>query len=362
MPTERLYTGVGRLHEIARQLREDRSNPPETPQETVRTILEWFGQRRRGSYVVTEIRRALAEVALATEPDFESVYIDALVQFVALDINLDGDSINLTEEDLPPNQDNESDTAEPVLVFGAVADPTFRVRQLESANTPPICVNENASLSEAATLMMMHNFSQLPVMQNERQVKGVVSWQSIGKRYALNRSYENVHDCMDTNFVVVTAASSLFSAISSIIEHGYVLVRQENQTISGIVTTSDLSLQFRLLAEPFLLIGEIENYIRRLINGKFTIEQLHSVRNPDDDRDITSVSNLTFGEYVRLLENPQHWGDLSLSINRSAFTQRLDNVKNVRNEVMHFKPDPIEPEKIEMLRTFVGFMRELVNN
>lgn len=56
----------------------------------------------------------------------------------------------------------------------------------------------------------------------------------------------------------------LLSAIGIIAEHQYVLVRGPDQKISGIVTASDLSLQFQQLAELFLLLGEIENHVRRV--------------------------------------------------------------------------------------------------
>jgi len=208
--------------------------------------------------------------------------------------------------------------------------------------------------------MMFHDFSQLPVMQGEREVKGVISWESIGRRKALNLSCNKVRDCMDTMVPEVPSEYSLFSAIDLIIKHGYVLVRQRDRKISGIVTTTDLSLQFRQLAEPFLLVGEIENYIRRLIDGKFTIEQLSAVRNPTDDaRIITNVADLTFGEYLRLLENPEYWEILQIPVDRTIFVKKLDRVRELRNDVMHFDPDPFVEEDIQTLRLFSDFMRSL---
>ncbi len=158
----------------------------------------------------------------------------------------------------------------------------------------------------------------------------------------------------------VSADSSIFSAIDLIVKHGYTLIRQNDRKISGIVTTSDLSLQFRQLAEPFLLVGEIENQIRRLIDGKYTNEQLKSVRDPDDNREINSVSDLTFGEYLRILENPERWGALSIPIDRRIFVEHLDKIRELRNDVMHFDPDPFEDEDLRRLRSFATFMRDLV--
>src|SRR3546814_4636712 len=55
---------------------------------------------------------------------------------------------------------------------------------------------------------------------------------------------------------------SIFEAITDIVQHDFVLVRARDKTISGIVTAADLSLQFRTLTEPFLLLSEIETHVR----------------------------------------------------------------------------------------------------
>ena len=58
------------------------------------------------------------------------------------------------------------------------------------------------------------------------------------------------------------------------------------------------------MSEPFLLLGEIENHVRRIIANKYPLEILKGVRDPaDQSRPIQAVSDLTFGEYIRLLEN-----------------------------------------------------------
>lgn len=349
-----------KLQEIARQVYDNKIQV----QETVRTLLGWFGAKRRGFYVVNTIQNALAGLKLTTTPDFTSVYIDAEVSIVPVRQS----NANLSEPQIVKNATNsqiellnaipEITTSE--FVSGAIEDPTFRIGKLKSANNAPIRVTPDSTLLEATTLMIFHDFSQIPVMQNEREIKGVVSWESIGKRQALNCVCVKVRDCMETVVPEVPSDSSLFSAIDLIVKHGYVLVRQGDRRISGIVTTTDLSLQFRQLAEPFLLVGEIENHIRRLIDGRFTNEQLSSCKSPNDnDRTITNVADLTFGEYLRLLENPKYWERLKIPFDRTIFTKQLDQVRKLRNDVMHFDPDPFAEEDLQALRLFANVMRIL---
>jgi len=159
---------------------------------------------------------------------------------------------------------------------------------------------------------------------------------------------------------IISAGSSLFDAIEIITKHEYVLVEAQDKTICGIVTATDLSQQFRDLAEPFLLIGECENLLRRLIHGKFLVEELKEARDPNDpNRSVAGVADLTFGEYVRLLEEPRRWNKLKVSVDRREFIDRLKRVREFRNDVMHFDPQGIDPEAMKALRDFVRFLQEL---
>ena len=71
------------------------------------------------------------------------------------------------------------------------------------------------------------------------------------------------------------------------------------------------------------------------------------------------MSDLTFGEYRRLLEKPSNWEKLSLAIDRKEFIGRLEEVRRIRNDVMHFDPDGIPETDLEVLRKFVTFLRRL---
>ena len=68
------------LLEISQQLSEGKD--PES--QTVRAFLGWSGAKRRGIAVRQNIREALVELQLDTEPDFESAYIDSSLEFVRI--------------------------------------------------------------------------------------------------------------------------------------------------------------------------------------------------------------------------------------------------------------------------------------
>jgi hypothetical protein len=207
--------------------------------------------------------------------------------------------------------------------------------------------------------MLTNDFSQLPVMTTPRDVKGVISWKTIGSRLALKRPYTTIRECMEAAHVV-SADASLFSVVEGVGVHDYALVEARDRRICGIVTAADFNDQFRRLAEPFLIVGEIESGIRQLLHGKFTASELQEVKAPGEDgRTVDGIADLTLGEYIRLIENEKRWKRLKLEIDRVEFVRRLDKVRDIRNDVMHFDPDGLVPADMELLREFARFLRRL---
>ncbi len=296
---------------------------------TVREFLTWFGVTKRGSRAVAGIRESLEAAELDTDPDFESAFIDEPISFIR------AGSVPAKPQEMS------------------------RIGQLESANRRPLSIEPDKPLCEAVTQMLTHDFSQIPVMTTDREVKGVVSWKTIGSRLALNQRCDFVRDCIEQPRIV-QIEDSLFTVINDITEYDYVLVRAQDRTICGIVTAADFSEQFRNLAEPFLLIGEIENNVRRLIRGKFTKIELAEVKDPDDkEREVTAVTDLTFGEHVRLLENENRWKKVGLALDRVEFVKRLEEIRDIRNDIMHFEPEGILDEDMKTVRDFSKFMNRL---
>jgi CBS domain-containing protein len=241
-------------------------------------------------------------------------------------------------------------------------DPTYRISKLAAANNQPTFVRPDTPIKEVVTLMLSRDFSQIPVMTSEREVKGIVSWMSVGSRLSLGIHGESARELMDTPHQEIRANASLFQAIPIIIQSQYVLVRGPDDRITGIVTSSDLSLQFQQRTEPFLLLGDIENHIRSIIGTKFSKEELMSARDPaDTERTVDGVHNLVFGEYIRLLESRDRWAQLKFAIDRVTFCKELDGVRRIRNDVMHFDPDGVPPEDLDRLRKFADFLYKLQN-
>ncbi len=342
---------------IPEQLRNvaERAAKGERPKETVRTLLSWFDQHRRGQHVLNNIRFALEQVRLKTEPDFELAFFDGPVEFTSILQQQQKDGMALasslaTNKNAPNLSDGDHRLPK---------DPVMRVDILEAANKKNLCtVTRDTPLEEATTQMSTRHFSQLPVLQNRRDAKvGMVSWKSIGEKMAWGRECKFVRDCME-HAEIIPWNTPLIAAVSKIVEHEVVLVRGLDSAITGLITTTDLALEFRKLSEPFLLLGEIENHVRRIILSKFSVEDFQTIKNPSDTvREIADISELTMGDYVWLLQNPENWRRLGCKLDRKTFIERLQAVREIRNDVMHFHPDPVELEDIELLKETARFFR-----
>lgn len=329
------------LTEIAQRMKDEFENDnAETPERlTVRELIGKYGFLRRRDWINNRIQNRLDELDLVAVPDFTNQWLDTTIA-IELDPEITGGPSH-----------------------GERPDPTRRVYSLEAAHNKPTCVKSGDKLNVATALMLLRDYSQLPVMDNDHDVKGIISWQSIGARLALERECEYVHQCMEPAVqipkVEIPKEAPLFEAISIIAEQGYVLVRDRvaKNTISGIVTATDLSNQFALLAEPFLRIGEIEGHLRNLIHRKFTLEELKEAAIGDK---IEGSSDLTLGDYQQLLGRPEHWERLKLNIDRRKFVKHLDRVREIRNELMHFTSDGISDEDMQLLRDVARFFDDLV--
>ena len=214
---------------IADDLKNQRPGKPVT----VRSFLGWFGAQRRGNYIVESIRKELAEVGVRTVPDFESAWLDGPIAF---ELSNTTDSIK-TE---PMSDEEAAEVLSDGVNNGPIPswvnkDATYRVSKLEAENTNIVSIKPNGTLAEAVTLLLSGDFSQLPVMTTRYEVKGMLTWKSIGARLGLGKAVIYANEAMEPHYEI-RSSSSIFEAIPFIVTKDYVLVRGDRNDITGIIT------------------------------------------------------------------------------------------------------------------------------
>ena len=233
---------------------------------------------------------------------------------------------------------------------------------LEAANRPAevLTVKRDDQVKRATSLMMMYDYSQLPVTQDMRQIDGMISWRSIGHARVTGQSSEFVRECLEPIHQLQQDAP-FFQAVEEIAKREVVLIMGRDRSITGIVTTNDLSREFHKKAKPFLLLEQVEEWIRTLIGRNFTPEEIGAAEHSrGDTRSVDDASDLDFGQYVRLLESRENWDRLGLEIDRKEFRELLDDVREVRNDVMHFRPDSSEPESLDKVWRLHRLLEQLL--
>jgi hypothetical protein len=207
--------------------------------------------------------------------------------------------------------------------------------------------------------MTRYDFSQLPVMTHPKALRGVVTWESIA--LAKLRMKDATLANTTAPITAVHHDQPLLNLVPRIVEAGFVFVRGSDEKITGIVTTADLSEQFAASTGAFLVLSEIELALRHAVDSRFSPEELRASLNPNFlGREVNGASSLSLGEIQKLLEEEESWKRLEWWIDRRLFIAELNQVRSIRNEVMHFSPDPLEPSDLARLDHFLNWMKVLV--
>jgi predicted transcriptional regulator len=325
--------------EILKEVSEGLNGGSEPPRLTVREFLKWFDAQRRGPNIVARIDDLLNKAKLETKPNYVDTYID--------------DDVSIVTTSQP-----ETPIVGEALETVSLADPVLRIGSLKSGKAAPVFVKPNDSLKHAITLMMVNDFSQLPVTTSPREIKGIISWKTIGERLASNVNGEEVRHFVEPANIVHHDAS-FFKSIPGIIENEHVLVRGEDNSLISILTTTDLSDQFLQLTEPFLLVNEIENHVRVLLQNWANLSYDELAKICPLDEKYTGIFDLSFGDYVRIFQSSLIPDPFPLNIDRNEFCLTIDQIREIRNDVMHFSADPAPPESIFKLRKVSEYLRKL---
>lgn len=317
------------LTDLAKEINKSGKTVKTTPKK----LLDHFGTTRRKTHVKWWIDKALKELKIRTEPDYKSAY-------------LYGEIVLKREKDATEQEDFVQ-----------------RIKLLDAANRQPKSVTKNDSIEKAMTLMMSNDYSQLPVMNGpeSKRVDGIISWHSIGWATAKGKKVEKVKDCMKVDCTILPYDTPILEAIHVVKEKEVVLVQKIDQSICGLLTVTDIADEFFELAEPFLLLGQIETSIRVLLDDKFTTEDLNEVKHGDDSRVVDSVSDLTFSEYIQLMRKGSNWDKINIPLDKDEFTKKLEEVREIRNDVMHFSSDNLDPEQQSTLKTTAQFLKEILS-
>jgi predicted transcriptional regulator len=207
-------------------------------------------------------------------------------------------------------------------------------------------------VSEALKLMQQNRYSQLPVVAGDA-VLGVFSYRSFSSRaIAKQRSardplgdlpveefleeFEYVHPAEDWNRVL------------KYLDQDNAFFVGHRDGIEGMVTTIDMLEYFRAIANPFILIAEIEQSLKLIIqtciNGENLPEAIADSLSGayKDSKRPTELNEMTFDNFVQIICNGKNWQYFEEMFGRQQQTRkrtenRLRQAGQWRNIVFHFR-------------------------
>ncbi|MFI6761207.1 hypothetical protein ACIBF5_18930 [Micromonospora sp. NPDC050417] len=329
---------VARIHDQLREwrTRADARNPERI---RVRELLSLWGARDRGDHI-SRIEADLANHGLATFPSFRTVTLDATVDVVS-------EAVEEEEATTPATSPTLDETDE--------VDVGFTVGNLPSALDGVMSVPPTASFEMAITAMLLNDFSQLAVMVGTHSLRGAVTWQSIAQaqhRNAAASFSEAIVPAPEVRY-----DQELTEILPTLEKSDFVFVRDAKNAVSGIVTTADVAHEYGRLSTPFLRIGELDRMLRRVLARTFELTDVIALCDPSGRRGISSFDDLSMGDYQRVLEHPESWAKLCWPLDRATFVERLREIREIRNDVMHFNPDPLPTDTVAKLGNILRLLR-----
>ncbi|GIJ27423.1 hypothetical protein Vqi01_25850 [Micromonospora qiuiae] len=314
---------------------------------SVRELLRIWGLDERDRAGNAEIDADLANHDLTTVPDFRAVNLDRVIQIVPLTEAKSETASTSAVRDEPEELGAEVDqeAGDIGLTLGQLLRPDHVLQWV-----PP-----SATFEEAITIMHMNDYSQLAVLADPRTLHGAISWKSIAE--AKNADTGAIFsDAIDRAAKVFSYDTRLLDVLATLQREEFIFVRDHTRTIVGIITATDVVATYDATATPFFLIGEIDQELRQLIQSLFDEEAVREACR-GARLSFQGFDSMTFAQYRAVFDDLDCWKRLGWKLHRESVVTHLDEVRKIRNRVMHFNADTIEPVEVKKLNNFLKTVR-----
>lgn len=231
-----------------------------------------------------------------------------------------------------------------------------------------------ASVEDAVTMMKQGNRTKLPLFFSKDDKSSLIGTVTLAQlTFEQTGANSKLVEKATTQVPVVSTNEKLFDWIPTIMSHGFIYGKNQEDEIVQIYTTFDVATHLNAIAAMFLRANEIEELLRTVLS-KVPENRLNTARSrtrsltaiPLDAEnekfftrdDISSnntteveqraVDSLMFGDYMKCIGDPDIWdeyfaGTGIAGINKEACLRSLNDARIARNTVMHFnRSDSLE--------------------
>jgi predicted transcriptional regulator len=226
----------------------------------------------------------------------------------------------------------------------------------------PLKVRHRETVRDALVKMVEHDFSQLPVVDNEGTLTGIISEQTISRQYFhLDHSVSlldlTVDHCQEEAVTLSVEDANLFEILERL-KNSYAIVITSERKPVGIITDYDTTHFFRDWSEGLIRIQNIELTLRKYIKSVFETEaaltvalmQVFNVDKKDARRPRKLYEDLSFHDHIQLITHEKCWERFEPFLKpKQLFSSNMEPVNRARNKLAHFRGqlDAIEHDQIK---------------
>jgi restriction system protein len=303
-----------------------------TRQLSARDLIGLWGYQRRTTDCIDVVDNGLSGLGLMVEPHFTAVQLDDLVTVSSA-----------IDSEPEPDADAHADSSigmspKPITDEESRTDLAWRIGSLVLVRKV-VTVQAQQAIGVAIERMVAGEYSQLPVVDTFERLKGVITWESIAHSQFRHKP-DLVAEAMLTNPHTCKESEELFARIDDIQRRGFLIIVDDENVVTGILTAADLSGELRNRVQPFTVLEEIERRLRRAVSQLSTDELRASFRRGDPRAGtIDSPHDLTLGNYSFVIDNDDRWARLDWPFERTEMVERLRKVANYRNAIAHWDID-----------------------
>lgn len=246
----------------------------------------------------------------------------------------------------------------------------YSLEQALTSRRPLITIRHDAPLLDAFRLLVERRVGQLPVVDGEDRLVGIVSQQAILGIYFATDGQVPLFDLTVVDAMEPAArfalTDDLLAAVDRLTQRGvYAVVITDGERPVGILTGKTMSVLFHSLFEGILLVERIEAHLRAAIAALFPDEETYIkaciAAFGADKRDPTRPQRgghaLSLTDMVYFIRDDDNWPLFEpLLGNRDYFRVFTDQVRFVRNEMAHFAGhiDALEMDTLRRAETWLG--------